>query len=106
ASGIVFGAYLLLPSQMHGGAGADHRLPTALSLLLIAASAPRFPSQRVAAAIGIAAASLLVVRLGLIERVWREADRIYTADLAGIDALPRGAKLALAHPDGLVHVVP
>ena len=34
------------------------------------------------------------------------ADRIYTADLAGIDTLPRGAKLAVAQPEGLFHVTP
>ena len=103
---LVFTAYLLLPSQMYGGSGADHRLPIALFLLLIAASAPRFPTPRVAAAIGFVAAAVLVVRLGLIEWVWREANEIYSADLAGIDALPRGSKLAVAQPAGLFHIVP
>lgn len=42
----------------------------------------------------------------MIERVWREADRVYAADIAGIDLLPRGAKLALAHPADLFHIVP
>jgi hypothetical protein len=106
ACGIVFVAYLLLPSQIYGGSGTDRRLPTALFLLLVAASAPRFPSQRIATAIGITTAALLVVRLGAIERVWLSADRVYTADLAGIDLLPRGAKLAVAQPEGLFHVTP
>ena len=106
AVGIVFAAYLLLPSQMYGGSGADHRLPIAFFLLLIAASAPRFGSRRVAAAVGMVAASILVIRLGVIERVWREADRIYSVDLGGINALPRGSKLAIAQPPNLFHVVP
>jgi hypothetical protein len=105
ASGLVFAVYLLLPSQIHGGSGVDHRLPTAFFLLLVAASAPRFPSRRIAAAVGITATSVLIARLGWIEQVWREADRVYTVNLAGLDALPRGAKLAVAHPDGLFHVV-
>jgi hypothetical protein len=105
AAGSVLVAYLLLPSQMYGASGVDRRLPTAFFLLLVAASAPRFPNRRVAAAVGLVAASVLVVRLGVIERVWREADRVYSADLAGIDALPRGAKLAIAHPGDLFHVV-
>ena len=104
ASGLVFAVYLLLPSQIYGGSGADHRLPTAFLLLLVAASTPRFPSRRVAAVVGITAASVLIVRLGLIGQVWRETDRVYRADLAGIDALPRGVKLAVAHPEGLFHV--
>ena len=106
AAGIVFTAYLLLPSQIYGGSGADHRLPIAFFLLLVAASVPRFASRQTAAAVGMAAASILVIRLGVIEHVWRKADRIYAADLAGIDALPRGSKLAIAQPPHLFHVVP
>jgi hypothetical protein len=104
ACGIVFATYLLLPSQISGGSGGDRRLPTALFLLLIAASAPRFPSRRIAAAIGAAAVALLIIRMAAIEHVWRAADRVYTADLAGIDLLPRGARLAVAQPEGLFHV--
>ena len=106
AAGMVFAVYLLLPSQIYGGSGADHRLPIGFFLLLVAASAPRFPSRRVAAAAGFVAALVLVVRLGMIERVWRAADRVYSADLVGIDALPQGSKLAIAHPADLFHVVP
>ena len=106
AAGMVFAVYLLLPSQIYGGSGADHRLPIGLFLLLVAATAPRFPSPRVAAAVGVAAALVLVVRLGMIERVWRAADQVYSADLVGIDALPQGSKLAIAHPADLFHVVP
>jgi hypothetical protein len=106
ATGFVFVIYLLLPSQIYGGSGTDHRLPTAFFLLLVAASAPQFPNRRVAAAVGVSAALLFIVRLGVIERVWREADRVYSADLVGIDELPRSAKLAIAHPGGLFHVAP
>jgi len=106
AAGIVFAAYLLLPSQIYSGSGADHRLPIAFFLLLVAASAPRFSDRRVAAAVGVVAASILVIRLGVIEHVWRVADRVYSADLGGIDTLPRGSKLAIVHPADLFHVVP
>jgi len=102
---IVFGGYLLLPSQIYGGSGADRRIPTALFLLLIAASAPRFPSRRIASAVGATAALVLLARLGVIEHTWRAADRVYSVDLAGIDALPQGSKLAVAHPPDLFHVV-
>jgi hypothetical protein len=105
AAGLVFAAYLLMPSQIYGGSGADHRLPLALLLLLVAGSAPQFPSRRTAVAIGTAAALLLTLRMAVIERAWRRADRVYAADLAAIDALPRGARLGVAYPDA-VHVVP
>jgi hypothetical protein len=106
AVGLVFAAYLLLPSQIYGGSGADHRLPLAMFLLLIAASAPIFPNRRTAAAIGTAAAALLVTRMAVIEYVWLRADRVYSTDLAGIDMLPRGAKLAIAYPASAVNFAP
>ena len=106
AAGLVFAAYLLSPSQIYGGSGADHRLPLAIFLLLIAASAPKFPNRRTAAAIGVATAVLLVARLAFIEHVWRRADQIYSADLAGIDMLPQGVKLAVAYPANAVNFVP
>jgi hypothetical protein len=106
AAGVVFGAYLLLPSQMFGGSGADHRLPLPFFVLLVASSAPRFRSRRAATVIGIIATAVLVVRLVVIEHVWRQADKIYSADLIGIDALPRGAKLAVTVPPGVIHSVP
>jgi hypothetical protein len=102
---LVFMAYLLLPSQLLSGSGADHRIPVALFLLLVAAAAPRLPSQRTALVIGGMAAVVLFARLAVIEAVWLQADRIYTADLAGIDALPVGVKLAVAYPPGAVNAV-
>ncbi len=106
AVGLVFVAYLLLPSQIYGGSGADHRLPLAMFLLLIAASAGNFPNRRTAAAIAAVAAVLLVTRMAVIEYVWLRADHIYSSDLAGIDALPRGAKLAVAYPASAVNFAP
>jgi hypothetical protein len=106
AAGLVFAAYLLLPSQIYGGSAADHRLPIAMFVLLIAASAAEFPNRRTAAAIGVVAAVVLVVRLAIIEYVWLRADHIYSADLAGIDMLPRGAKLAVAYPASAVNFAP
>jgi hypothetical protein len=101
----VFVAYLALPRQLYGGSEVDHRLPVALFLFLVASSAPRFPSRRAAVVIGIVAASVLVLRLAVIEAVWRHADQIYSADLVGIDALPQGAKLAVGIPPDAIHLV-
>ena len=102
---IVFVSYLLMPSQMYGGSGVDHRLPIAWFLLLIASSAPRFPTRRLATAIGFVAGSMLVIRLAVIEHVWRQANEVYSADLIGIDALPRGVKVAVAIPPDAIHLV-
>jgi hypothetical protein len=102
---IVFTGYLLMPSQIYGGSNVDHRLPTAWFLLLIASSAPQFPTRRIAIALGFVAGSMLVIRTAVIEHVWRQAGEVYSADLIGIDALPRGVKLAVAIPADAIHLV-
>jgi NADH:ubiquinone oxidoreductase subunit 6 (subunit J) len=106
AAGLVFSAYLVLPSQIYGGSGADHRLPVAMFLLLIAGSAAEFRDRRIAVAFGAAMAGLLVARLAVIEYVWLQADQVYSTDLAGIDMLPQGARLAVAYPASAVNFAP
>jgi len=103
AVALVFAAYLLLPSQLLSGSGLDHRIPVALFVLLVAASAPQFSSRKTAVIVGSAAAIVLLARLAVIETVWLDADRVYAADLAAIDALPAGAKLAVAYPGDAVN---
>jgi hypothetical protein len=94
---LLFAAYLALPSQVMTGSGVDRRLPIALFLLLIASSAPAL-SRRWALAVGVAAGAMFVVRMAVIEAVWLHADRVYAADIAAIDSLPQGAKIAVAYP--------
>lgn len=97
--GVVFAAYVLLPSQMLSGSGVDRRLPIALFLLLIAATAPRALPRRGAVIVAIAVAVVFAARMAVIEKVWLHASRIYSADIAAIDTLPEGTKLAVAYPD-------
>ncbi len=94
---ILFVVYLLLPSQMLSGSGVDHRLPVALFLLLVAATAPVLP-RRAGWAIGIAIAAIFAARMAAIERVWLDSGQIYAGDIAVIDSLPPGARLAVAYP--------
>jgi hypothetical protein len=96
-------AYLAMPSQMFTGSGADHRLPLTLFLLLIAAASPRFSSQRAARIVGLAAAAIFIARMAVIETIWLRADRIYAADWAGLNVLPKGARLAVAFPPSGIH---
>jgi hypothetical protein len=104
AAGLLFAAYLAAPSRIYGGAGLDHRLPLAFFLLVIAGSAPRLAPRQARVAVAVTAL-LFALRMSVIERVWLQADRIYSADLAAIDALPRGARLAVAYPPDMIHVV-
>lgn len=101
---LLFVAYLALPSQLFSGSGADHRVPLAMFLLLIAGSAPS-PGSRTGRVLAVAAALLFVVRLGAIEHVWLRSDSVYRADLDAIDALPPGVKLAAAYPARAINVV-
>jgi hypothetical protein len=104
AAGLLFAAYLAAPSRIYGGSGLDHRLPLAFFLLVIAGSAPRL-ALRHAQVVVAATALLFALRIIVIERVWLQADQIYSADLAAIDALPGGARLAVAYPPDMIHVV-
>jgi len=97
AFAILFVVYLALPSQMMTGSGIDRRLPVALFLMLIAATAPTL-SQRAATIVGAIVAAVFVARIAVIETVWLRADRVYAADITVIDSLPQGAKLAVAYP--------
>jgi hypothetical protein len=102
ALAVLFAAYLLLPSQMMTGSGVDRRLPVALFLLLIAASAPRLP-PRAARLVGLAVALMFIARMTVIEAVWLEAGERYAAEIAVIDALPPETRLAVAYPPGEVN---
>jgi hypothetical protein len=103
AVAIVLAVYLMLPSQMMSGSGADHRIAVALFALLVASSAPRFSNRRVAHIVGGIILLILVSRFAVVETTWLRADRVYTADLAAIDALPSGSKLAVAFPSDAVN---
>jgi hypothetical protein len=99
AIAVVAAAYILLPNQALSGSGADHRIPAALFLLLIASTWLSMPlPRRAALAIGIATAAIFAGRMAVIEAVWLNSDAVYVADIAAIDSLPRGAKLAVAFP--------
>lgn len=98
-------AYVLLPSQMFSGSGVDRRLPVAIFLVLIGAGAPML-SRRAALIAGVAIAVVFAVRMAVIERVWLTASRRYSADIAAIDRLPEGAKLAVAYPPRDVNAEP
>jgi hypothetical protein len=96
---LVTGFYLVLPSQMMSGSGADHRLPVAIFLVLLAATAPRLPKP---GAFYAGLALLFVLRLTVVEQVWAGSDAAYGRDLAALDTLPQGARLAVAWPGGAI----
>ncbi len=96
--------YLALPSTLFTGEGADHRLPLVLFLLLAAATRPQGMSRRQVGAIASALVVLFVVRMVVIETVWRSAAETYRQDLAVLAQLPPGARLVIAAPASAVRV--
>jgi hypothetical protein len=96
-------AYIFVPNVMLTGASADHRIPLAIAMLLVAGTAPKALNRKLGIVIGVAFFVLLVVRLEVIERVWLKGDDIYRDDLATLALLPEGAKLGVADPWSILH---
>ena len=97
-------AYLAMPSQLLSGSGADHRMPVAIFLVLLAGTVPRWSRPGVANAIAAGLALLFAARLAVVERVWAASDAQYRADIAVLDTVPKGAKLAVAWPGSAIQV--
>jgi hypothetical protein len=97
--------YLLMPTQMLGATGIDRRLPLAIALFLTAGTSWATPEvRRERIALG-AAAALFVLRMATVIASWHASDRIYRSDLAALESLPMGARLAVAAPPDAAAVV-
>ena len=96
--------YLALPSMLFTGAGADHRLPLVLFLLLSGATDPSGLSRRHLGALAACLALLFLGRMAVIEKVWLQSARTYARDLAMLERLPLGTRLAVAAPASAVRV--
>ena len=95
--------YLAMPSRIGTAAGADHRIPLLLGLLLIAGSRWTAPSRPLGAIFAAAAALLFAVRMGLVTLSWQASDRAYAELLPAIDELPEGSRLAVAYPSEAIN---
>ncbi|HEV2550948.1 MAG TPA: hypothetical protein VGU20_26785 [Stellaceae bacterium] len=95
--------YLAMPNRIATAAGADHRIPLLLGLLLIAGSRWTAPARPLGAIFAAAAALLFAVRIGLVALSWQASDRIYAALLPAIDQLPVGGRLAVAYPSEAIN---
>jgi hypothetical protein len=96
-------AWFALPTHLFTASGADHRVPLAIALLLIAATKWEGGSalaQRCFAAVALA---MFVIRLGVVAVSWHASDRLYAELLPAIDQIPVGSRVAVAFPPGAVH---
>jgi hypothetical protein len=96
--------YIVMPSMLFGASGADRRLPLVLAMVLIGGSVWRAPSTPIRRAFFGAAAALFVFRLALVATSWHASGRLYAGLISGLDALPRGARLAVAYPSAELNV--
>jgi hypothetical protein len=91
--------YLLSPTRIFTGYGADHRLPIALFLMFVAATSPVPPlSRRAALLVGVAVAAIFAARMAVVEAIWLKSDAVYTDDLRVLGGFPLGAKIAVGFP--------
>jgi hypothetical protein len=95
--------YLAMPNRIATAAGADHRIPLLLGLLLIAGSRWIAPARPLGAIFAAAAALLFAVRIGLVALSWEASDRAYAALVPAIDELPEGSRLAVAYPSDAIN---
>ncbi len=96
--------YLLLPSQLLGGSGADHRIPVVLFLLLAASASPRL-GRRAAMSVAGFLGILFLARMAVVAEVWHAAEPVYDEARAALDTLPEGTRLAVGYSNADVHSV-
>ncbi|MEI9982438.1 MAG: hypothetical protein WDN69_04015 [Aliidongia sp.] len=80
------------------GSGADRRMAIVIFLVILAGSLPRASDPRTARMIGAVLVVLFAMRLAVFEARWLEADGGYRADIAALDTMPDGTRLAVVWP--------
>lgn len=95
AAGLSFGCFLILPMHVIGSAYADMRLvPYALALALMAVS-PRAPGTLALRVVTVLALAFFAGRAVTTAAAYVEQDRSIAAVLPALDAIPKGARVAL-----------
>lgn len=96
--------YLVMPSTLFGATGADRRMPLTMGMLLIGGSDWQARFARAGGRFLAAALMMFAIRLGFVAASWHASGQIYSQLLAGLDALPRGARVAVAISDDEINV--
>jgi hypothetical protein len=101
---VVTTVYLAMPGSVLSGSSADSRMVVVIFLLILAGSAPRWPDRRTARLAGAVFVLLFAARLAVFEGRWVQSDAVYRSDIAALDTMPNGARLAVAFPDDAIAV--
>lgn len=94
--------YLAMPTHILSAFGADHRLPLAMALALLA-SLRWVGSEGAESRFMLGAAALYVVRLGAVLLSWHASDAVYTRMLTILDAISANSRVAVAYPSAELH---
>ncbi len=100
---LLFLVYLAMPNQLATASGADHRIPVLLGLVLVAGSRWTAAKPRLAGLFLAGGLLLFAVRTGVVANAWHDSDRVYASLLPGLDGVPIGDRLAVAHPADAVN---
>ncbi len=90
---ILLGLFLSLPQLLFGSYYADMRLLPAALILLLVAIVPRSP--RLSAAIAALGLLLFAARIGVTAAGWHQRGAALERDLAVLDHVPRGSRIAV-----------
>jgi hypothetical protein len=91
-------AFVLAPTQLMTASAVDHRMPLAIAVVLAAATTAPVLRPRAVAAIAVTGLALFGLRMGLVSVQWERAQSTYARDLAILDQVPEGGRLAVAFP--------
>lgn len=95
-------AFVLAPTQLITASAVDHRMPVVIALVLSAATTAPALRPRALAAIAAAGLALFLLRMGLVTAQWERAQPGYARELAILDQVPVGGRLAVAFPAGAI----
>ncbi len=97
--------YLAMPTHVLTAYGADHRLPLALALLLVAALRWTGGASRARRFLG-AALVLFLAEIASVALSWHRSERVYAAILRVLDRLEPGSLVAVAFSPHAIHLGP
>ncbi len=95
-------AFVLAPTQIMTASAVDHRMPLVIAVVLAAATTAPVLRHRTVMVIASAGLVLFVLRMGLIDVQWERAQPGYARDLAILQLVPEGGRLAVAFPAGAI----
>ncbi len=97
-------AYIAMPTEIAGATGVDRRMPLAIALALCAGTSWGTAAPQLERRLLGGAALMFALRLATVAQSWYASGQEYRPLVAALEALPEGARLAVAAPAEAVNV--